>query len=96
MAKSEFSERFPALHHEIFEEKQPQTLKIDEVQSTAEIAEKDDQIDNKVESGDRLKISDQSIPIDTIYPPVFIPLLYLKDLLSVLLFPDPMKLQKMP
>ncbi|MHA2493944.1 MAG: DUF2095 family protein [Candidatus Hodarchaeales archaeon] len=67
MAKSEFSEQFPALHYEIFEEKQSQTLKIDEVQSTAKIAEKDDQTSNKTESEDRFKISD---PLDNYSPSV--------------------------
>ncbi|MFW9914900.1 MAG: DUF2095 family protein [Candidatus Thorarchaeota archaeon] len=67
MAKSEFSEHFPALHYEIFEEKQSQSLKIDEVQSTAEIADKDDQIENKAKSGDRFKISD---PLESYSPSI--------------------------
>lgn len=67
MANSEFSERFPALHNEIFEEKQSQTLKIDEVQSNEEIAEKSDQSSDKAETGDRFKTSD---PLECYSPSV--------------------------
>ncbi|MFQ5978526.1 MAG: DUF2095 family protein [Candidatus Heimdallarchaeota archaeon] len=62
VSKSEFSERFPALHDEMFEKKQSQTLQIDEVQASAERDEKQDsekdKLNENVESGIRTKISD--------------------------------------
>ncbi|MFX0116160.1 MAG: DUF2095 family protein [Candidatus Hodarchaeota archaeon] len=48
ISKTEFGERFPALHHEIFEEKQSQTLKIDEVQGIEAINMKEGPSEEKL------------------------------------------------